>query len=102
MPAVGWAGSVMEHIGISTRIPEISSESASSKLARSTSTLERLAQSTSDLPVRLFHAARSVQHTSQYFPNFRPTSENTPTTLNPNRACSSADAVFGNVYPPTY
>jgi hypothetical protein len=31
-----WAGSVMEHVGISTRVPEISSEGASSKLARST------------------------------------------------------------------
>ena len=49
----------------------------------------------------LCHPARSTQHTSQYFPNFRPFSLNTPTTLNPNRRCSASVAAFGNTYTPT-
>jgi len=49
----------------------------------------------------LRHPARSTQHTSQYFPNFRPFSLNTPTTLNPNRRCSASVAAFGNTYTPT-
>src|ERR1035438_9881684 len=43
-------------------------------------------------------AARSAQHTSQYFPNFRPFSLKTTTTLNPNRRCSASVAAFGSTY----
>src|SRR5579885_1834884 len=44
---------------------------------------------------------RSIQRTSQYRPNLRPTSENTPTSLKPNWRCSFTEGSLGMVIPAT-
>ncbi len=64
--------------------------------------LSRKARSiTSGQPKPEFYPCRSVQHTSQYLPNLRPFSLNTPTTLNLKCRCSASLAAFGSVYPAT-